>query len=94
MRLEYLLSRLRASGSRIQGKAKELAELTPWAYHELREACAVTQSLLYEPSLLAELYFPLEQQLSVYMPYWVPVFAPLVKAAAVVMKQTSGTLSA
>ena len=55
-------------------------------YVSLVEACAVAQSLLDEPSLLSSLYFPLEQRASVYAPYWVPILAPLMKAATSVLK--------
>ena len=56
------------------------------SYAALVEACAVAQSLLDEPSMLPSLYFPLEQRASVYAPYWVPILAPLMKAATSVLK--------
>jgi hypothetical protein len=59
------------SGSTSKGEA---------AFTHLVKATVECQRLLYDPALLATLYFPFEQQMSVYAPFWIPVFAPIAKA--------------
>lgn len=49
-------------------------------FSSLRHSVDLCLRLLYDPALLATLYFPLEQQLSIYAPFWIPVFAPVLKA--------------
>ena len=50
------------------------------SFSHLIRANELCLQLLYDPALLATLHFPLEQQASIYAPFWIPVFAPIVKA--------------
>ncbi len=81
VRLGGLLSPLRSGGADCAAETGSGTCQAVPDYHTLLEACALAQSLLHEPSLLSEPYFPPEQRASVFAPYWVPVLAPLIKAA-------------
>ena len=50
------------------------------AYSEIRRAVALAQRLARDPSLLPTVHFPWEQVVSIYAPYWIPCFVPVLRA--------------
>ena len=50
------------------------------AYATSFEAYVLSKKLQTDPSLLPQLYFPIEQRLAMYAPYWIPLFIPLLRA--------------
>jgi hypothetical protein len=49
------------------------------AYMLVKNGLKIANDLSIDPSILPPLYFPLEQELLIYAPYWVPIIVPLFK---------------
>ena len=54
----------------------------------LQQALQQTLCLANEASLLPAVYFPTEQTVSIYAPYWIPILIPILRAGVRIYKAT------